>query len=353
MPATLSGLLLAHAAMGVPLPAGHPFFSATAPEEQDREFQWLMEGGLGALLAHATRDEPDVLPARWRDALRAAELTARVRQAPLLESAAELIDLCRRLGIEPTLLKGISVSEQLYPAPHLRPMSDIDVLLPVQQHDEVARALTSEDGGWEVMDFQARAGLHHGAPLRHRARGTVLELHRALFPDDSPFSVGRLFAPDEVLARVVPSSFRGQPVRRLPAELQLAYIAASWFNDMTELQVHPSFLPSVFDAAYLLRRFGDSLDWRALRNWLDDGMTRGCLYALLSYLPRFGAPPAPGDFTAWLAASQDVVGPLQLRLIHRMLDRHLLAARPWTLPFPPPVPGRYSLRHQWRKRVSG
>ena len=352
MPATLTGLLLAQAATGTPL-ATAPFFAATAPAEQERQLQWLLQGGLGALLQHATRDEPEALPARWRDALRAAELTARVRQAPLGESAIELIELCQGLGIEPILLKGVSVSEQLYPAPHLRPMSDIDVLLPQPQLEEVVYALTSESGGWELMDFHARAGLHHGAPLRHRARGTILELHRALFPDDSPLSVGRLFAPAEVLARTVASSYRGRPVRRLPAELQLAYIAASWFNDMTELQVHPSFLPSVFDAAFLLRRFGAALDWATLRGWLDDGMAQGCLYALLAYLPRFGAAPAPQGFIKWLAGAQDVVGPLQLRLIHRLLDRHLLAARPWTLPFPPPVPGRYSWRYQWRKRVAG
>jgi len=47
----------------------------------------------------------------------------------------------------------------------------------------------------------------------------------------------------------------------------------------------------------------------------------------------------------------DLVGPLQVRLIHAMLDRHLIGGRRWRLALPPPVPGRYSLLHQFDKRV--
>jgi hypothetical protein len=352
MPTTLIGLLLSHAATGAPL----QLEALGQPEAvRERQFRWLMRGGLGPLLHHATRAQPQGVPAHWREELLAAELTARVRQATLAQSAVELIDACAEIGVELTLLKGISVSDQLWPAPHLRPMSDIDVLLPVQLLPEVERALTAAGGGHERMDFPVRPGLHHDAPLRHRGRGTVVELHKALFPENSPFSVGRLFAPQEVLARTEASSFQGRAVRRLPPALQLPYIAAAWFNDLTELKVDPSFLPSVFDAAFLLRHHGATLDWDALRGWLaeDDGMARGCLYALLSYLPRFGITPAPEGFMAWLAGSQGVVGPLQRRLIHWMLDHHLVGARRWSLRLPPPVPGRYSARYQWRKRVWG
>jgi hypothetical protein len=353
MQSTLTGQLLAHAATGAPLCLDAAGFASQPEAVRENHFRWLMRGGLGPLLHHALRAQPEGVPAHWRDELLAAELTARVRQSALAQSAAELIDACAGLGVEPTLLKGISVSEQLWPAPHLRPMSDIDVLLPRRLLDEVESALTAPDGGHERMEFPVRPGLHHDAPLRHRRHGTVVELHKALFPEDSPFSVGRLFAPQEVLARTVASSFQGRGVRRLPPALQLPYIAAAWFNDLTELKVDPSFLPSAFDAVFLLRHHGATLEWDALRGWLedDDGMARGCLVAMLSWLPRFGVAPAPEAFMAWLAGSQRVVGPLQRRLIHWMLDRHLVGARPWTLPLPPPVPGRYSPRYQWRKRV--
>ena len=355
MQGALTGLLLAHAATGAPLRLDTAGFAGQSEAARERQFRWLMGGGLGPLLHHATRAQPDGVPAHWRDELLAADLTARVRQSALAQSAVELIDACAGLGVELTLLKGISVSEQLWPAPHLRPMSDIDVLLPQRLLGEVESALTAPDGGHDRMEFPVCPGLHHDAPLRHRAHGTVVELHKALFPKNSSLSVGRLFAPQEVLARTVASSFRGRAVRRLPPELQLPYIAASWFNDLTEFKVYPSFLPSAFDAVFLLRHHGPTLDWDALRGWLleeEDGMARGCLYAMLSWLPRFGVAPAPAAFLAWLAGSQSMVGPLQRRLVHWMLDHHLVGARPWSLPLPPPVPGRYSPRYQWRKRVA-
>lgn len=344
--------LLSHIVTEAPFsPAGQAAEGSEQAAEQDRQIRWLMDGGLGPLLHQATRTQPDAVPARWRNQLLAAELTARVRRAALDGVGAALLDACAAVGVELTLLKGASVSVQLYPEPHLRPMGDIDVLFPAAQYDAVAGALTGAQGAFERIGFERPPGAHHDEPLRHRAQGVIVELHKALYDDDSALAAGRLFAPQAVLQRAEPALWLGRRVRRLPAELQLAYTAASWFNDMTVLKVQPSFLPSLCDALLLMRHHGAALDWRRLQGWLDNAMARGCLYALLAYLPRFGVPPAPADFMHWLAQAQDVVGPLQLRLIHRMLDHHLVGARPWTFPFPPPMPGRYSPHYQWRKRL--
>lgn len=59
------------------------------------------------------------------------------------------------------------------------------------------------------------------------------------------------------------------------------------------------------------------------------------------------------DGSAIARSRQALVGRLQLRLIHRMLDRHGVAGRPWDSALPPPLPARYSLRRQFRKRVPG
>ena len=52
-----------------------------------------------------------------------------------------------------------------------------------------------------------------------------------------------------------------------------------------------------------------------------------------------------------LASRQRLLGPIQLRLIHKALDRYMVGGRQWDLPIPPPVPGRYSPGHQIRKRM--
>jgi len=151
--------------------------------------------------------------------------------------------------------------------------------------------------------------------------------------------------------RSIWSHYHGRPVKRLTPELQLAYIASSWFNDLTRCKVHPSFIASLFDGIYLLAASGRTLNWSGMLEWLDNDMAKASLYAMATYLPRFGVEQPPPAALVQLASTQSLVGPIQLRMIHRMLDRHLIGGRPWDLALPPPVPGRYSLVHQFKKRV--
>ncbi|HSI57796.1 MAG TPA: nucleotidyltransferase family protein [Ideonella sp.] len=348
--ASLIGQLLAHAATGAPLGDAERYFT-WQPEGGDlRQFRWALEGGLGPLLHHATRGHPALLPPDWRGTLLAADLSTRVRHGNSIATTLEIVDACARLGVALTLLKGISVSEQWYPEEHLRPMGDVDVLIPAADYARVEAALLAE--GYEQVDEPAIPGLQHGIPLRRLRCDTLVELHTTLFAADSALSLGQLFSAAGVSGRTVPSLYHGRPVQRLGAELQLAYIASSWFNDLTQRKVHPSFLASLFDAVYLLRSAGRTLDWRDLPQWLDNEMAAASLYTMATYLPRHGVAPLAPDCIAQLAAAaQPLVGPVQLKLIHGMLDSYLIAGRPWRFVLPPPVPGRYSLPHQFRKRV--
>jgi len=54
---------------------------------------------------------------------------------------------------------------------------------------------------------------------------------------------------------------------------------------------------------------------------------------------------------SFFCAPPGAVGPLELRLIHAMLDRYQVGGRPWDLPLPPPVPGRYDLRRQLHRKL--
>jgi hypothetical protein len=323
--------------------------------DQEREFEWVLQGGLGPLLHHAAGPRLHEAPQHWRERLLAADLTARIRHADLVATASEAIDACHRVGVTPILLKGISTSHQFYPAAHLRPMGDVDVMILPAAYASVESAMSGSFA--RFGDEAPVAGLQHGPPLLHGRLGTIVELHTKLFSDTAavfdhplPWRRQQLFTPGTT-PRSVPSEFNGRPVHRLDAETQLVYIASSWFNDLTHHKVHPSFVPSMFDAVFLLRASGDRLDWDAMPRWIDNAMAKAFLHSMLTYLPRFGIERAPRETLAWLSSSQSVVGPLQLRVIHWMLDRHLVGGRPWTWFLPPPVPGRYNPLHQIAKRA--
>jgi len=189
------------------------------------------------------------------------------------------------------------------------------------------------------------------SPLHEPRRDVWVEIHRSLYPEGDEFASRELFSAAAVMANAVKSTFRGLPVLRLCPELQLAYIASSWMRDITVSRIQASFLPSMFDAIYLLKERSQSFDWSKLERWTGDDLPTASLYVLLTYLAsrRLSSPPSP--VTQSLATRQTLVGPLQLRIIHAMIDRHLVGGTPWSNVLPPPVAGRYSLRRQWAKRV--
>jgi hypothetical protein len=345
----LIGQLLAYAATGAPLGRRNREFAWRPEGGDNRQFRWAIDGGLGPLLHRATRDCVDVVPPSWREAMLSADLTSRVRHGNVVDTMLEIIEACDLLQMRVTLLKGISVSEELYPAEHLRPMADIDVLIPAHAYARVEAALLQR--GYGKMDYPTIENLHHGAPLRHPRRRTIVELHTALFPDGSPFREGMAFDLSNVVFRSICSHFHERPVKRLTPELQLAYLASSWFNDLTLSKIHPSFIASLFDAIYLLAASGRTLNWSEMLDWLDNDMAKASLFAMVTYLPRFGVKQLPSATLARLASTHALVGPIQLNMIHKMLDHHLIGGRPWDLVLPPPVPGRYSLSHQFKKRV--
>jgi hypothetical protein len=344
-PLPLAAQLLVHAATRAPLDPAW----CSEQAEAARQFKWVLDGGLGPLLHRAALPHLGQLPPTWREALRSADLTARLAHADRVETALEVVERCAERHIPAVLLKGISVSDQLYPAEHLRPMTDVDVLVPQEAYAGLEQTLLQR--GYERLEHLAVPGHHHGAPLRHTRLRTVVELHTGLFPPDSPLSEGSTFASQRMLRQSIASHYHGRPVRRLASEDQLAYVASSWFNDLTNCRPHPSFLASAFDAAYLLGAWGRTFDWDGLLDALDNDWARASLHLMVSYLPRYGVEPPPPAALTRLARQQRLVGPLQFRLIHRMLDRQQFGGRPWNHALPPPMPGRYSLAHQVRKRV--
>lgn len=346
----LVGQLLAHAATSEALCQAGRRFAWRSEGHDEAQFRWLLEAGMGPLLHRAVQDGTTVLPAAWREQLLSADLTARIEHGNRVDCMLEIIEVCKDVQAPVTLLKGISVGEQFYPSEHLRRMSDIDVLIAPDDYAHVEAALMAR--GFNQLDYPSIEGHHHGAPLVHARRRTVIELHTSLFDDHTEWCEGSLFSRAGVSRRSCASHYHGQPVRRLVPEMQLTYIAASFFNDLS-LVIHPSYIASMFDAIYLLRACGSTLDWTAMVQWIDNPMARASLCALAGYLPRFGIAAPPLGVLERLATEPTMDGPLQLRLIRRMLDRHLVGGRPWSSLLPAPVPGRYSPARQFRKRVLG
>ena len=341
-----------------------------------RQLQHVIDAGLAPLLYHATRDTLEVVPGAWREVLKSAELTARFTHGALRDAANQVIDTCRDLGVPVTLLKGISISEQYYPAQHLRPMGDIDVLVSERDYPLVESTLLSL-GYTPMADFSMGEGEPHGAPLLDPRRHVWIEIHTALFHKDARVHGNSLFGPANLARRSVASTFHGRSVLRLADELQLVYIASYWLRDLPRHRINPTLLIPLVDAVYLLNASAQSLDWNGLLDSLDNEMAIASLYLLLAQVMRYGFEERISPILARLAAGQGIVGAAELRIMNFLLDfclvggkqfmgsfgaRHpmiestvvdtlltsnpfarKLLSLPWNLLFPPSVEDRYTV----------
>ncbi|MFO1204704.1 MAG: nucleotidyltransferase family protein [Burkholderiales bacterium] len=319
-------------------------------EGHERELRWVIDGGLGPMLCLAVRSQFDRVPSVRGDLLISSELTARVRHACMVDTAVEVIDVCRQVGTPVTLLKGVSTSTQYYPSSHLRPMGDIDVLVARDACDAVESSLVRI--GYQSDTHHPRNGdLHHIPPLLQLKRNIWVELHTKLFPSHSDLARGNVFGEESITSQSTVSTFHQRSVRRLTDEMQLVYMSASWIRDLTVSGIKPSFLVSLFDLIFLFRKAGTSLDWDVLLQLIDNQIAMASLYIALTYLERYDLCVIPQDACSSVRVRQRLVGRLELLAIHAIIDRYLVGGRCWTHRLPLPVPGRYNLRNQLSKKL--
>lgn len=298
-------------------------------EVDDLQFRWVMDAGLGPLLYRAVASHTGQTSSTRRSALLSADLTAQVKHGNLVDTAIEIVDLCNGLRVPVTLLKGISFSDQYYPSGHLRPMGDIDILVPEQAHRAVEAALL-DSGYIRMAGYQADEHSHHGIPLRHPQRDAWVEVHRMLFSKNVNLRCNALFSASNIAAQSVVSTFHGRPVHRLTRELQLVYLASTWIRDLSRNPFHPTLAIPLVDSVRLLCAAPEALDWNELLTWLDNDMARASLYLMLGYLSRHGLYRPPQEVISQLESTQDLVRGVERTIIHALVHNYLVSGKPFT-----------------------
>ena len=284
-----------------------------------REWDLAVRAGrrsaLLAALAARLREGPglEAAPPAVRRHLEGALRLAAHHARALRHEAAVVREALAPLGVPLVLLKGAAyVLGGLPPAPG-RLVADLDLLLPRAALPEAERLLfrrgwlTAEPDPYDQRYY--REWMHEVPPLRHAARGTVLDLHHALVPP-----TGRLGRdPGDVAARA-----RGiGDGLRVPAPEDLVVHAALHRLGDGE---HERALRDLWDLDRMLRAWGrdaafrEALEARAAEFRAE----RAVAYALRAAYAVF-ATPIPGPLLARLErrgrcrAGARVVVPLLLR----------------------------------------
>lgn len=284
---------------------------------------WSLQCGLAPLLVRCCADDPEARSSpHWRTML-ASDLAARVTAADQQEAVLELVEACRSRVGPLTLLKGVWLAHALHPAPHLRPMRDVDVLVERDHAQDVAAILVERGYVPVVADGEDAFGHHnHLVPYRHPATGVLVEVHHALVPEEGPEDADP-FAMANVRKHIRPATFHGHEVRRLSNELQVAYLAAHWAGSL-DVVGSGGGLVIMMDLPELTK----DVDWRAVVDLLSSPGPASATLLILSYLQTRGLLALEPWILPAIWRRQRAFGRLNLRLLCRLIDRHLVEGRP-------------------------
>jgi hypothetical protein len=159
---------------------------------------WLRRADLLARLEAAYGPSSQCLPGQVLDQLASARRVVD-RQNIIVANEINILETILSGHVtKPVLLKGAAYLARGLPNARARFSADVDLMVPRLELESVERRL--RDAGWEPVnrsDYDQhyyRDWMHEVPPLRHRERGTFLDLHHAVTPP-----VSRLAIPSEPL----------------------------------------------------------------------------------------------------------------------------------------------------------
>ena len=288
-----------------------------------------LESGLGAVLAYVSRDSLQSRHGERLERIIAADIMARWTTDDLLETAVSVIAAAREIDCRPILMKGAATGLRYYPAPHLRLMTDIDLLIPPHQLDALEsklRGLGLEQTSHKPLGMYDKH--HHSMPFFDERRDVWIELHTRPFPPSSPLDNNANFPPEGFAAHLSTLDVGGETAHVMNDEMQLVYTSARWAET---LKVGRGVFP-ILDVALLLQTQGRTLDWERVCNIAHGSWAAGATKAMLSYLHRWRLADIPPTVLRRLASGHAIGNRLRDGVLSGLVTAFVISGRrPGTL----------------------
>jgi hypothetical protein len=216
--------------------------------------------------------------------------SSRMEAALLIPRAVALaVRPLTEVGLEPVVFKGPAVAAR-YPEPGLRPMEDIDLLLPRRDHERALAALAA--AGWRVVR-PGGADRYDTVLLHDEVPSLALELHYGLEGTSQRVTA---LDPEALWERRQPIACAGTPAFGLPLTDELVVLAAhagkphhgfvrlAWIADLAMI---------VGDAA----ERGSPVDWERVRALAAESRCLTVVAAALALAGHVGVEAPAGLFT--------------------------------------------------------
>jgi hypothetical protein len=237
--------------------------SLVADLDWERTLELAIAHRLGPLLYTAMREYGIASPTHVNRTLASILLRQRSIAAVQTATLAELISALRAAGIDSVVLKGGALAHLIYREPGLRPMEDLDVLVPADQADAARRVLAE-------LGFQAPAAatryerLQHHLPIAQRVTDGVcvsVEVHVRAFN----LIMAEEIAYDDLDRPLLRYAAGGQFMCTLSPS-QLLWMQYHGLRKLAE----PLRLLQIADLVGIAERWVEAIDWDRVKNRYPD-----------------------------------------------------------------------------------
>lgn len=253
--------------------------------------------GVLALLRHRLQESgaTPFVPPDVQALLERAHTVAALRADAARLQRDDVMRALRAADVPALLLKGADLAARAYPSPALRPMGDLDLLVPAGRTGDAMAALAA--AGYTLPTDEEWAAFHdhrHPPPLR-RAGYLPVELHEAIEPCAPPFTLPVA----DVWARARPGPTGDELALALAPEDLLLHLA----THMGYSHLLGTSLVRAYDVAVWLERFGAETDWDALAARAGACGVRRFVAASLGLADRLFGVAAPAPMRAALSGT--------------------------------------------------
>lgn len=277
--------------------------SALSPDDWRRVAAAAARHSVAPLLWHLLLENQAVsfVPEDARRRLQGAHLQAWHAAQSWQSQLLEALDALHGRAIPTVLLKGSHLATHAYPESSLRPMGDVDLLVPDGRISDARDALFTlgysirslqEWSDWEVYR------LHRHPPPLWREGCLTIELHSGLETCEPPFTLPM----DEVWqsARTADPPF--DKALGLSPENQLLHLA----THMGRSHLLGSSLVRICDVAQWSARFGHEVDWDRMMSRARTGGMQQFVLAALELARRLLHAPIPREALDELLSARDL-----------------------------------------------
>ena len=292
------------------------------------------------------------IPAFVHDYIKNWSLVSRARTIEQFRQLGQIINLLEQIGVNHFLLKGIALAPLVYPDPALRPMQDLDIMIPPRSAWKVQQAIYSLGYRHGVFDPQTGRFTHRfqritrHSLLRTHALPSVTKSVRVPLPCSPELipsswrkrqlksfvnSDGTITIPvfvdfhvnlsagmelDDVWRGTAPKAVLGQKVAMQSSTALLWFSAARLYCEAFE---HGTLKLQMFgDIDGILTNLTNEIDWAELLVIAQKYRLTPALYYVLSQARQLYGSPVPPNVLELLAPNQ----------------RELPAANDWGDPIP-------------------